>query len=102
MDREIVKLTEDQISDLWDGIYFNDGDSHQIGEETFTRIKKINTSDKSDGPSWEFIVRRESDKKYFKFDVWDAGSHNGYIFSDGDNTLEEVFFTGLVMEQNFS
>ena len=99
-EREIVQLTEEQISDLWNGIYFNDGDTHEIEEETFTRIQKINTSEYSDGDSWDYIVQRESDKKYFKFGVWDAGSHNGYIYSDGDNDLEEVFM-GLAFTQKF-
>ena len=99
-EREIVKLTEDEIMDLWNDIYFKDGATSKIEDETYTRIQQINTSDKSDGDSWDFIVCRESDKKYFKFNVWDAGSHNGYIFSDGENDLEEVFLE-LVFTQKF-
>ena len=59
--------------------------------ELYKQVKKINTSDKSDGPSWDYVIKRKSDGKFFKFNVWDAGDHNGYIFED--KFLIEVFET---------
>jgi hypothetical protein len=87
-EREVVESTQEDLLDLWDGVY-NEGDSHELYGETYTYIKRINTSHLSDGPSWDYIVQRKSDGKYFKFNVWDAGDHNGYIIED--EYLEEVF-----------
>ena len=87
-EREVVKSTQEDLLDLWNGVY-NEGDSHELYGETYTHIQQINTSDKSDGPSWDYIVQRKSDGKYFKFHVWDAGYHNGYLIQR--EYLEEVF-----------
>ena len=76
--------------ELWEGLYHK-GNSYTVNDETYTHIDKINTSEYSDGPSWDYIIQRKSDGKYFKFHIWDAGDHNGYIF--GDEYLEEVFQT---------
>ncbi len=88
MKREIVESTQEDLKDLWNGVYF-EGNSHELYGETYTHIDKINTSHLSDGPSWDYIVQRKSDGKYFKFNVWDAGDRNGYIIED--EYLEEVF-----------
>lgn len=86
--REVIQLTYEQINNLREAIWFKDGSTFIYGTETYTRVKKINTSEYSDGESYEYIVQRMSDKKYFKFDWWE---HDGGIFSDGENTLTEVF-----------
>jgi len=87
-EREIIHLNENSIRDLWNGVYFT-GSSVEVEGETYTSVEKINTSEYSDGESWEYIVQRQSDKKFFKFSVWDSSRE--YVFSDGENTLEEVF-----------
>jgi hypothetical protein len=89
-DREYLDFDNDKMFELWDGVYF-EGSSVEIMNDTYTHIEKINTSDTSDGESHDYIVQRQSDGKFFKFNVWDAGGNNGYIFSDGDHSLTEVF-----------
>jgi len=88
MKREKIELSSDKLMDLWDGVYF-DSNEYKLKGESYKQIKKINTSDLSDGPSWDYIIQRKSDGKFFKFNVWDAGDHNGYIFED--EFLIEVF-----------
>lgn len=83
-----IEMDSETLMELWNGLYF-EGSSTEINDETYTHITKINTSDYSDGPSWDYIIQRKSDNKFFKFNVWDAGSLNGYIFED--KFLEEVF-----------
>jgi len=89
LDRVTIDYDQETMGDLWDGVYY-DGSSIEINGETYTHIDKINTSDYSDGESHDYIVQRKSDERYFVFNVWEAGN-NGYIFSDGDHSLTEVF-----------
>lgn len=87
-EREIIQLDYDTIKEFWDDTY----DENSVGTlngESFSKIETINTSDMSDGDSNEIIVCRKTDSKYFKFSWWEGGS-DGYEFSYGDNTLEEV------------
>lgn len=87
----MIRLDKETCANLWDGVYFK-GSTYELNGDTFTHIKKINTSEYSDGESWDYILQRGSDGKMFRLPVWDAGEHNGYIFNDGnENTLEEVF-----------
>lgn len=86
--REIVKLDDDTLMELWNGVYHK-GNTHELNGESYTQVEEINTSDKSDGPSWDYIIQRKSDGKHFKFHIWDAGDHNGYVFED--EFIEEVF-----------
>jgi len=88
MKKEKIDLTHNELYELWNGLYFQ-GSSHTLNKETYKHIKQINTSDQSDGPSWDYILERNSDGKFFKFNVWDAGTRNGYIFED--KYLIEVF-----------
>lgn len=81
--REKINFDYETIRELWNGVYFKG--------EIYKQIEKINTSEYSDGESWDYIIQRNSDGKYFTFHVWDAGEHNGYIFSDETNSLTEVF-----------
>jgi hypothetical protein len=91
MKKEIIQLEYDEIREFWNELYYPKS-STELKGEIFEHVEKINTSQYSDGESWDYIVKRKSDGKLFKFNVWDAGEHNGYIFSDGDpnNTLTEV------------
>lgn len=86
--KEKIYSTQEELLDLWNSIY-HEGSCGTLNGESYKHIKKINTSDKSDGPSWDYIIQRESDKKLFKFNVWDAGEHNGYLIQD--EFLIEVF-----------
>jgi len=90
MTREKINFNDETMHDLLSGVYHK-GNSVVIMGETYTHVDIINTSEFSDGESHDYIVKRKSDKKYFKFNVWDAGYHNGIIFSDGDDSLTEVF-----------
>ena len=86
MKREKIELSSDELMDLWDGVYYESRE-YELNGESYKQVKKINTSDKSDGPSWDYIVKRKSDDKFFKFHIWE--SSNGYIFED--KFLIEVF-----------
>ena len=88
--KEVINFDDETMHDLWNGVGYKDS-SVEIMGQTYTRVDKINTSEYSDGESHDYIIQRKSDGKYFKFHVWDAGDHNGYIFSDGDDSLTEVF-----------
>ena len=87
-EREKIYSTEEQLKEFWNDLY-HEGSSAILNGESYKHIKTINTSDKSDGESWDYIVQRESDGKIFKFNVWDAGEHNGYLIQD--EYLIEVF-----------
>jgi hypothetical protein len=90
LDRVTLDFDKETMFELWEGVYFEDS-SVEINAETYTHIDVINTSDYSDGESHDYIIQRKSDNRYFKFNVWEAGGNNGYIFSDGDHSLTEVF-----------
>lgn len=87
-ERILIELTEQEQLELWNAVYYM-GKSHKINGETYTSVAKINTSDYSDGPSWDYIVQRKSDGLFFKFNVWNAGEYNGYLCQD--EGLEQVF-----------
>lgn len=84
--REKVIIGKDDLMDMWNGLYFKDS-TYDFNGENYKHIMVVNTSDKSDGPSWDYIIKRESDDKFFKFNVWEAS--NGYIFVN--EFLIEVF-----------
>lgn len=86
-EKKTIKLSSEQQEELWNAVYYM-GNSHVIDGELYTSVDKINTSEYSDGPSWDYIVQRKSDGLFFKFNVWDAGDHNGYVFED--KGLEQV------------
>jgi hypothetical protein len=79
--KEKINLISEQLQDLWDGIYHKGNKYSMLGEE-WEQITRINTSEFSDGESWDYIIKRISDNKLFMFNVWDAGYNNGYIFED--------------------
>ncbi len=88
MERERVVLTEEELCDFdFTGGY--EGLTWELRNEVYHFVKKIRTDQYSDGPSWDIVVKRESDNKYFKWNCWDAGS--AYYMESGDNYMEEVF-----------
>lgn len=86
--RILIEMSPEQQLKLWDAVH-RIGSSYEINGETYTSVDKINTSDYSDGPSWNYIVQRKSDGLFFKFHVWDAGEHNGFLCQD--KGLKQVF-----------
>jgi len=78
IEREKIDLTEEELLDLWDGVYFVNSVYNLRGVD-YKHVMVINTSDNSDGPSWDYIIQRVGDGRFFKFHIWDAGK-NGYIF----------------------
>ena len=78
--KEKIDLTHEQLNDLWEVIYHK-GNKYTLNDEIYEQIEKINTSEYSDGESFDYIIKRESDGKFFKFNVWDSG-RSGYIFED--------------------
>ena len=88
-EREFIKMSSEEQLELWDEVYFI-GSSYETEDgETYTSVDKINTSEYSDGPSWDYIVERKSDGLFFKFNVWETSK--GYEFED--EGLEQVFQT---------
>jgi hypothetical protein len=87
MEREKIYLTEEELMDF----DYTGGSEWKLRNETYKFVQEIRTDEMSDGPSWDIIVKRVSDGKYFKWNCWDAGDYNGYQMSDGDNYMEEVF-----------
>jgi len=83
-----IPMSSEDILELWNLLYFKNSTTEFNGE-TYTHIMQINTSDKSDGESWDYIIQRKSDDKFFKFHIWDAGSHNGFLAET--EYLKEVF-----------
>jgi hypothetical protein len=87
MGKERIYLTEEELEDF----DFTGGSKWELGGEVYDFVEKIRTDQWSDGPSWDIVVKRKSDGKYFKWNCWDAGDHNGYLMESGDNYMEEVF-----------
>jgi hypothetical protein len=83
MERETIDFNQEQMHELWNGVYWEDKEFEFEGD-AYTQVDNINTSDSSDGESHDYIIKRKSDGKHFKFNAWDAGYSNGWIFSDGD------------------
>lgn len=91
MKREKIKLTEEDF-EWFDMTASGVNSEWEINGEIYKWVDEIRTDKFSDGPSWDTIVQRESDGKYFMWHVWDAGYHNGYIMSQGDEyQIQEVF-----------
>ena len=88
MEREKIKLTEEELYDF----DFTGRSVWELQGETYDFVEEIRTDKYSDGPSWDIVVKRRSDGKFFKWNCWDAGEHNGYIMSDRDKyQIKEVF-----------
>lgn len=87
MEREVIILSDDELSDF---DFTSTHGAFNVRGDLYYFVGEIRTDDTSDGESWETIVQRDSDDKFFKWDTWDSGS-GGYLMSDGDNTITEVF-----------
>ena len=53
----------------------------------------VRTDEFTNGPSWDVIVIRQSDNKYFKWNCWDTSSNYnlGFLMENGYNYMTEVF-----------
>jgi hypothetical protein len=87
MERERIYLTEEELENF----DFTGGSQWGLRGEIYNFVEEIRTDQYSDGPSWDIVVKRQSDGKYFKWHCWDGGYHNGYMMEGGDNYMEEVF-----------
>lgn len=89
MERERIYLTEEELEDFdFTGGY--KGTTWELRNEVYEYVETIRTDQFSDGPSWDIIVKRKSDDKYFKWNCWDGGDYNGYLMEGGDNYMKEV------------
>jgi hypothetical protein len=84
-EREKINLTEEELEDF----DFTGGSKWELRGETYNFVERIRTDEFSDGPSWDIVVKRESDGKYFKWNCWDSG--RAYHMESGDNYMEEVY-----------
>lgn len=90
MKKEKIYLTEEELEDFdFTGGY--KGTTWELRGEVYEYVETIRTDEMSDGPSWDIVVKRKSDGKYFKWNCWDAGDYNGYLMESGDNYMEQVF-----------
>lgn len=89
MEREKIKLTDEELKDF-DFTAGYSSTKWNLRGETYAYIETIRTDESSDGESWDIVVKRQSDDKYFKWNCWDAGDYNGYMMENGDNYMEEV------------
>jgi hypothetical protein len=87
MKKEKIYLTEEEL-EYFD---FTGGTKWELRDEIYNFVEKIRTDQYSDGPSWDIVVKRKSDGKFFKWNCWNAGEYNGYLMESGDNYMEEVF-----------
>lgn len=87
MDREVIKLTNEELEDF----DFTGGSKWSLRNETYNYIETLRTDQFSDGASWDTIVQRESDKKFFKWGCWDTS--RDYQMEYGENCMKEVFQT---------
>jgi hypothetical protein len=85
MNREVIKLTDEEMEDF----DFTGGRQWELRGETYKFITEIRTDAMSDGPSWDIVVQRESDNKYFKWNVWEHPRE--YYMESGDNYMTEAF-----------
>lgn len=89
LEREIVQFEDEEtISDFWNDLYWENSTAMYNGQQ-YTHITKVHRRD-CDGECADWILKRESDGKYFKLEWWEGGS-DGYEFASGDNQLVEVF-----------
>ena len=89
MEREKINLTEEELEDFdFTGGY--KGTTWELRDEIYDYVKTIRTDQYSDGESWDIVVKRQNDGKFFKWNCWEGG-RNGYQMSSGDNYMKEVF-----------
>lgn len=88
MEREKIELTKEELNDF-DYTSGYKSTTWELRGETYNFVEKIRTDQFSDGPSWDIVVKRQSDEKFFKWNCWDSGRE--YLMEDGDNYMKEVF-----------
>jgi hypothetical protein len=85
MEKEKIYLTTEELEDF----DFTGGSQWKLRNEIYKFVEEIRTDKYSDGPSWDIVVQRKSDKKYFKWNCWNPCER--YYMESGDNYMEEVF-----------
>lgn len=87
MDREIFQFVDKEaIANFWNKLY-HIGNSTNYGGEIYTTVDIVYRRN-CDGECGDWIIKRESDGKYFKIDWWEGGN-DGYEFHG--NKIIEVF-----------
>lgn len=85
-EREIIKLTEEEFSKFdhtkKEGLW-------HLRDETYEFVEIITTDHLSDNESWDTIVKRHSDGKYFRWEI--AHIDNKWCMGFYHNKIEEVF-----------
>ena len=85
MVREIVELKE---SDL---VNFIGNGPWVFGGETYNFIEDVINDYKFDFETWEVIVMRSSDSKYFKFNLSKLDLDKSYYYNKNKTYIKEVF-----------
>lgn len=90
MKREKIFLTNEEL------ICFDISGNNKcwkLRDETYNFVDIERTDEYTNGPSWNVIVIRESDNKYFKWNCWDTSTNYGigFLMEFGDNFMVEVF-----------
>ena len=86
-----IKLWQEEIENF---DFTNTTKNHKwvIRGETYMFIEIIRTDETLDSKSWETVVKRECDGKFFKWSCLYAGKNKGYIMSHGEDfQLKEVY-----------
>lgn len=83
--REIIHLSDNDLCDF----DITGGSIWHLKDEVYKLIKTIRTDRSSGEDSWDTIVQRESDNKFFKWNCWET--RNDYIMDYGRNNMTEVF-----------
>jgi hypothetical protein len=89
--RDRVNLTEEEMYDF----DFSGGLTWHLRGEEYTYLETVRTDQFSDGESWDTIVQRKSDDKYFKWGYWEGG-YDGPQMENGENAIIEVFLEQVV------
>lgn len=85
MKKEKIYLTEEELEDF----DITGCDEWELRSETYVYVDTTRTDTTSDGPSWDTIVKRQSDGKFFKWNCWDTGHQ--FCMEHGNNYMEETF-----------
>jgi len=87
-EREIITLTDEEFEDFdFIGGYIRT--EWEIQNEIYKYVDEINTAAHSDGDSWNIVVQRDSDKKFFVWGCWNS-SESRYKMSP-EKVIKQVF-----------
>lgn len=89
--RERISVDQDELYYMWEVWDVGSDDflntEFQLGDNFYTPFDEVNVTDRYDNEASDYIIKRKSDDKLFKFNVEQTNYH-GSVFSD---YIEEVF-----------